>query len=74
MDGFDLNGLVVPVPKPFEESGAIDFGAFLVRYQFRKLVIKIFQFAAEKGQHWLEGKTVRKIIVVPGRLVNIAVS
>ncbi|HSR88444.1 MAG TPA: leucine--tRNA ligase [Pontiella sp.] len=31
-------------------------------------------FAAEKVQHWLEGKTVRKVIVVPGRLVNIAVS
>jgi leucyl-tRNA synthetase len=30
--------------------------------------------SAEKVQPWLEGKTVRKIIVVPGRLVNIAVS
>jgi hypothetical protein len=30
--------------------------------------------AAEKIQQWLEGKTVRKVIVVPGRLVNIAVS
>jgi leucyl-tRNA synthetase len=30
--------------------------------------------AAEKIQSWLEGKTVRKVIVVPGRLVNIAVS
>ncbi len=29
---------------------------------------------AEKVQQWLEGKTVRKVIVVPGRLVNIAVS
>jgi 4-hydroxy-tetrahydrodipicolinate synthase len=27
--GFDLDGLVVPVPTPFAESGAIDFGAFL---------------------------------------------
>jgi 4-hydroxy-tetrahydrodipicolinate synthase len=26
---FELNGLVVPVPAPFAESGAIDFGAFL---------------------------------------------
>jgi len=26
---FELNGLVVPVPTPFAESGAIDFGAFL---------------------------------------------
>ena len=26
---FELNGLVVPVPTPFTESGAIDFGAFL---------------------------------------------
>ena len=30
--------------------------------------------ASEKVQSWLEGKTIRKIIVVPGRLVNIAVS
>jgi len=30
--------------------------------------------AAEKVQQWLEGKTIRKVIVVPGRLVNIAVS
>ena len=30
--------------------------------------------AAEKVQTWLEGKTIRKVIVVPGRLVNIAVS
>jgi hypothetical protein len=28
----------------------------------------------QKPQSWLEGKTVRKVIVVPGRLVNIAVS
>ena len=25
-------------------------------------------------QKWLEGKTIRKIIVIPGKLVNIAVS
>jgi leucyl-tRNA synthetase len=30
--------------------------------------------ASEKVQAWLEGKTIRKVIVVPGRLVNIAVS
>ncbi len=30
--------------------------------------------ASEKVQLWLEGKTIRKVIVVPGRLVNIAVS
>ncbi len=30
--------------------------------------------AAEKVQQWLEGKTIRKVIVVPSRLVNIAVS
>jgi len=30
--------------------------------------------ASEKIQIWLEGKTVRKVIVVPGRRVNIAVS
>ncbi|HEY5653984.1 MAG TPA: leucine--tRNA ligase [Pontiella sp.] len=30
--------------------------------------------SAEKAQQWLEGKTIRKVIVVPGRLVNIAVS
>jgi 4-hydroxy-tetrahydrodipicolinate synthase len=29
MNNFELNGLVVPVPTPFAESGAIDFGAFL---------------------------------------------
>lgn len=29
MDNFELGGLVVPVPTPFVESGAIDFGAFL---------------------------------------------
>jgi dihydrodipicolinate synthase/N-acetylneuraminate lyase len=29
MNNFKLNGLVVPVPTPFAESGAIDFGAFL---------------------------------------------
>jgi leucyl-tRNA synthetase len=27
--------------------------------------------AEEKVQKWLEGKTIRRIIVVPGRLVNI---
>ena len=30
--------------------------------------------ASEKVQPWLEDKTIRKVIVVPGRLVNIAVS
>ena len=30
--------------------------------------------ASEKIQQWIEGKTIRKIIVVPGRLVNIAAS
>jgi dihydrodipicolinate synthase/N-acetylneuraminate lyase len=29
MNCVELNGLVVPVPVPFAESGAIDFGAFL---------------------------------------------
>ena len=29
--------------------------------------------ADEKVQKWLEGKTIRRIIVVPGRLVNIVV-
>ncbi|HEY5621124.1 MAG TPA: leucine--tRNA ligase [Pontiella sp.] len=36
--------------------------------------IEAIALAAEKVQQWLEGKTVRKVIVVPGRLVNIAVS
>jgi len=26
---FELSGLVIPVPAPFTESGAVDFGAFL---------------------------------------------
>jgi leucyl-tRNA synthetase len=30
--------------------------------------------STEKVQQWRVGKTVRKVIVVPGRLVNIAVS
>ena len=29
--------------------------------------------AAEEAQRWLEGKTVRKIIVVPGRIVNVVI-
>ena len=29
MNSSELNGLVVPVPTPFTESGAVDFGAFL---------------------------------------------
>ncbi len=33
----------------------------------------VFALAAEKVQHWLEGKTIRKVIV-PDRFVNIAVS
>ena len=36
--------------------------------------IEAAALAAEKIQSWLEGKTIRKVIVVPGRLVNIAVS
>ncbi|MEE9368121.1 MAG: leucine--tRNA ligase [Pontiella sp.] len=36
--------------------------------------IETTALAAEKIQSWLEGKTIRKVIVVPGRLVNIAVS
>ncbi|MCF7847467.1 MAG: class I tRNA ligase family protein [Kiritimatiellales bacterium] len=36
--------------------------------------IEAAALAAEKVQQWLDGKTVRKVIVVPGRLVNIAVS
>jgi leucyl-tRNA synthetase len=36
--------------------------------------IEAIALASEKIQTWLEGKTVRKVIVVPGRLVNIAVS
>jgi len=35
-------------------------------------MISIAALAAEKIQSWLEGKTVRKVIVVQGRLVNIA--
>jgi leucyl-tRNA synthetase len=30
--------------------------------------------ASEKIQTWPEDKAIRKVIVVPGRLVNIAVS
>ncbi|VAW28732.1 Leucyl-tRNA synthetase, partial [hydrothermal vent metagenome] len=29
--------------------------------------------AAEEAQRWLDGKTVRKIIVIPGRIVNVVV-
>jgi leucyl-tRNA synthetase len=29
---------------------------------------------AKEAQKWLEGKTVRKIIVVPKRIINIVVS
>jgi leucyl-tRNA synthetase len=36
--------------------------------------IEATALAAEKIQPWLEGKTIRKVIVVPGRLVNIAIS
>jgi leucyl-tRNA synthetase len=36
--------------------------------------IEATAMASEKVAHWLEGKTIRKVIVVPGRLVNIAVS
>ena len=36
--------------------------------------IEAAALASEKIQTWLEGKTIRKVIVVPGRLVNIAVS
>jgi len=36
--------------------------------------IEAAAMGTEKIQTWLEGKTVRKVIVVPGRLVNIAVS
>ena len=36
--------------------------------------IEAIAMASEKIQTWLEGKTIRKVIVVPGRLVNIAVS
>ncbi|VGO22186.1 leucine--tRNA ligase [Pontiella sulfatireligans] len=36
--------------------------------------IEVIAMASEKIQTWLEGKTIRKVIVVPGRLVNIAVS
>ncbi|VGO16986.1 Leucine--tRNA ligase [Pontiella desulfatans] len=36
--------------------------------------IEAAAMASEKIQTWLEGKTIRKVIVVPGRLVNIAVS
>ena len=36
--------------------------------------IEAAAMASGKIQQWLEGKTVRKVIIVPGRLVNIAVS
>lgn len=36
--------------------------------------IEATAMASEKVKTWLEGKTIRKVIVVPGRLVNIAVS
>ncbi len=36
--------------------------------------IEAVALATEKVKPWLDGKTIRKIIVVPGRLVNIAVS
>ncbi|MDZ8118543.1 leucine--tRNA ligase [Pontiella agarivorans] len=36
--------------------------------------IEAAAFATEQVKKWTEGKTVRKVIVVPGRLVNIAVS
>ncbi|MCC7300781.1 MAG: dihydrodipicolinate synthase family protein [Verrucomicrobia bacterium] len=29
MNSFELKGLVIPVPTPFAENGAVDFGAFL---------------------------------------------
>jgi len=30
--------------------------------------------AADNVRKWTEGKTIRKVVVVPGRLVNVAVS
>jgi leucyl-tRNA synthetase len=36
--------------------------------------IESIALTAEKVQPWVDGKTIRKVIVVPGRLVNIAVS
>jgi leucyl-tRNA synthetase len=36
--------------------------------------IEAAAMASSNVQKWLEGKTIRKVIVVPGRLVNIAVS
>jgi len=37
-------------------------------------VTSFWRFNHEAVLKWIEGKTIRKVIVVPGRLVNIAVS
>lgn len=49
-------------------------GRIMVSAQADKDAIKEEALNDPTVQKWIEGKTVRKVIVVPGRLVNIAVS
>ncbi len=49
-------------------------GRIMVGAEADQAAIEQEALADPQVQKWIEGKTVRKVIVVPGRLVNIAVS
>ena len=45
----------------------------MVDANLNKAEVEKLALAHEKAQAHLEGKTVRKVIVVPGRIVNVVV-
>jgi leucyl-tRNA synthetase len=49
-------------------------GRFMVAKDATREALEAQAMADERLVRWVEGKTVRKVIVVPGKLVNVVVS
>ena len=60
--------LTIPVQVNGKLRDKVTLAADATREEFEKAAL-----ASEKAAPFLDGKTVRKIIVVPGKLVNIVV-
>ncbi len=87
-EGLDMPGFTYHLPWPVSDTGLAKEDVVTVAIQVNGKLrgtvevsvgsadseLESLALASEKVQPFLEGKTVRKVIVVPGKLVNIVVS
>ena len=83
--GYGEDILAAPWPEPLEEALVQDEqelvlqvngklrGSLKVKVSADKTAIEVAALASEAAQKFMEGKPAKKVVVVPGRLVNIVV-